>query len=1706
MDSSSSVLSQLQHEIGELHTDVVNGHSNGLLGYVPPHPPVVDVAAADASDQASDASPAGASSPADKDPDDDDAAAAAAAAPDLRNHELFPSLPSAPVDRRVPAWRAPPLKTAAAAAAAPKKPVAGRVTERLEIPINMHAQLPPSGKKGSASDLLKLITIKTQTSVEIATDRAAGITAYLITGKVDAVKQARREIVRSLGKEASYIVHLPVSVRPHLFGSGGKNLKDLTARTGAKIDVPKLKDAAPVVTALSDEPDMDEEEQEIKITGDFEGAKMAKDEIEALIAKRTSKLTHRVTVDRVYHPFIAGPNNSSVNALAEETDTRIVIPPMGQVTTELKNPNEILIIGGKDAVRSVGERIKEQFEELKRSTQTLTLSVNKRQHRFIVGPKGAALQEILQETGCSVELPPQDDPSDKVTVRGPGDKLSQALQLVFQKSNEITIEELDVAAFVPKSTDPVLLTKYLLGKDRSEVRKIESTHNVTVLQAPISGAAKPVIEVQGKNKADAEKGRHGLVSLLKDLGTSLFFGAIEIPQELHKFVVGKGGQNIGKLKSIPNFESRLVDLIVPDQTEASDLISVVVKRLPVEKPAAPTKGAKTKDDPSVAECQSFIAAVQKEILAVVTTQADFVSESIPVPSKFHGRLIGSGGEKIKELLAPYASDVAIRFPSVSNSAKDGGDGTKKTTSAVDPEAVVLKGPKKLVAEVRSKLEAVVQELKHIEKIASHTDSLQVKKGLGKKILSGPDGGMGWLIRQVKESIAANPPKSAEALPEAAILSLRVDIETSASGEVDVLKITGPKQIVTEAKKIIGERATRLADTIVLDVKLFDEISSAAKSELRQSLNDMELKRQIVRRLIGREGKGVKAIMERHSVFVQFPEGRKKRRSKDDEADEADEVDEEDEQPAVFEGLAVIKGNKKDVDAAKKEILSFVEKETIRSFSMTFTVPKSVLPRVVGAHGSRIKSIKDEHDVRIDFTDVDDATVEVRIEGSRAGCQIAQEVILGAADELINVETVEVKIPSYLHKDVIGPAGTRIRALIDSFGGPDKAKVQFPSRGDSRGNPNVVTLKAHKRDIEKLKSAVITSVEEILSTESVKHGLVDENDEVVVESVAVSKSDVSRILGRGGDTVKDIMRKHKVVLWVAEGEDDSSTQSGIRVVGRDVASVAAAVSDIKGRLPTSKTVAIPVRVLERLATPGSVHAAEIDGINDIVKRVRAESSGTAHAELSEGASRGAEGSTIVIKGDAKAVDHAVPTVSKALAEMDKYDASARVPVSGDIRPHIIGKAGATILRIRAETGASVELTRTAKPNVPTDVVIRGTREAVDAAVEIINKIVSDQKVRLEQEKAQRVASASPTPAGNRNLGVARIDDDGVSDVTADSVPAHAVPGLASHGGKKKVPGAPASDSNALRSIPQVIQPTAYAYAGSLAKAADDEWQDVKRRGKKGEAEEAASASVQAETAPPASGTAASKKKKKKATAASAINTSIQYAPSSSVPEVHVSGVVSVTPGPLSGAAPIAFSLPNAPTPAPSPAVAAPPSGLPTLTSAFVSSSLAKVAISADDDDEAHAAPPKKKGGRAAKQQQQHPAGSAKQHHPATPPATATLAPNSTAPTVVAPTARAPTPVAPAPKSAAAPTAAKVTTAIATGAADDGWTTVNSVKKFKQAKLDAVAAAAAAATAAATAADSAGESDAAKKKKKKKNKKKKAADGAGGADDGGDSGEE
>ena len=98
----------------------------------------------------------------------------------------------------------------------------------------------------------------------------------------------------------------------------------------------------------------------------------------------------RLNIEHFYHPFISGANASKIT---EQTSARINIPPPSV------QKDEITIAGEKEGVAKAKEIIMAIYEEKKRKTTTVSIEVKKSQHKYVIGPRGGTLQEILALTG-----------------------------------------------------------------------------------------------------------------------------------------------------------------------------------------------------------------------------------------------------------------------------------------------------------------------------------------------------------------------------------------------------------------------------------------------------------------------------------------------------------------------------------------------------------------------------------------------------------------------------------------------------------------------------------------------------------------------------------------------------------------------------------------------------------------------------------------------------------------------------------------------------------------------------------------------------------------------------------------------------------------------------------------------------------------------------------------------------------------------------------------------------------------------------------------------------------------------------------------------------------------------------------------------------------------------------------------------------------
>ncbi|XP_077998393.1 vigilin-like [Glandiceps talaboti] len=853
--------------------------------------------------------------------------------------EAFPPLPTAPsVSPRDPSSPTTTTTTAAeivanrgpTGVAYPTKMAvrSSTVTQVFHVPLEERrfrdfTNEQRFGEAGEQSNKICYdIMQKTGTHIEMSMSKDQSLT-IMVTGKNDAVMQARRELISKLQTQANVSLPIPKEHHRFLLGKGGSKLRDLEMSTATKIHVPRSEDNS----------------DQIRIMGTREGIEKAKHEIQ-LISEEQSKLAfERLHIEKAFHPFIMGPNSKNIQELAEQTGAKIHVPPPSV------NKDEIVVSGEKDGVIKAIQSIKAIYEEKKRKTATVSLEVRKSQHKYVIGPRGNSIQEILATTGVSVEMPPTESSSETITLRGEQDKLGPAITQVYAKANSIVISEVRA---------PAWLHKFIIGRRGQNIRSI--TQELPRVHVEFEDG-KDTISVEGPPE-EVEQARKALEDITKDLQSRFVFANIDVDPKYHRHIIGKSGANVTRIKGETG-----VSIHIPGEDESSRTIRI----------EGSPKG---------------VAQAKEELLLMVYKMENERSRDILIEQRFHRTIIGAKGENIKDIRERF-NQVNITFP----------DAGRKS------DVVTLRGPKQDV----DKCYRFLQQL-HAELVANN---YKIEIPIFKKFHKNIIGKGGSTISKIKEET-----------------DTRIEIPSEDS-DSDTIVIIGKKANVESARDKIQAIQKELANVTQVEISI--------PSKHHQSL-------------IGARGRLVRSIMEDcGGVMIHFP----------NETSGSDKV--------------TIRGPKDDVDKAKKQLMELANERALSSFSAEIRAKPEYHKFLIGRAGGNIRKVRDKTGARIVFPTAKDEDQElITIIGKKECVDDAKSELEKSIKNLENIAEGEITVDPKYHRHFVARRGQVLREIADDYGG---VTVSFPRSGTKSDR---VTLKGSKDCVDGAKKRILEIVEDLES--------------------------------------------------------------------------------------------------------------------------------------------------------------------------------------------------------------------------------------------------------------------------------------------------------------------------------------------------------------------------------------------------------------------------------------------------------------------------------------------------------------------------------------------------------------------------------------------------------------------------------------------------
>lgn len=779
--------------------------------------------------------------------------------------------------------------------------------------------------------------------IEISNGKDKSLT-FLVTGRNSEVMAARTKILVHYQTQASKQINIPKEHHRWILGKKGERLHDIEKQTGTKINVPNISEDSDIIT----------------ISGTKEGIEKAEFDIRTTSDEQSKKANERVNVPKMYHPFVLGPFNEQLNRMVEQTGARINVPPPSVMQ------DTIVITGEKEGVLRAKAFIEAIYHDMEKKCSTVSVEVPKQQHRYVFGARGSTIQEILQLTGVAVEMPSADSNKDTITLRGPQEKLGNALSVVYEKANSVSSVVIEA---------PDWIHKYIIGRKGVNINKLSAEFPEVHVEFIDSK-----IKIEGLPE-QVDKARDTLEAIVKDYVDTYTFTDMTVNPIHYKHIIGKAGSNINRLKD------ELGVTINIEEKEAANRIRI----------EGPTEGVQR----AAEELREQIEKLENE------KEKDIVIDHLLFSS-----LIGSKGDNIREIREKFRS-VQIIFPNPNEKS----------------DIVKLRGPKADVDNCDKQLQKMVREIQessfimevpifkqfhkfiigkggaNIKKIRDETQTKIDLPAEGDKneviVISGKKENVNEareLILKIQSELAdiiseeiTIPPKYYNSLIGAGGKLISSIMEEcggvsikfpSPESKSDKVTIRGPQEDVDKAKAQLLELSN--------------------ERQLSSFTAEVRAKQQHHKFLIGKNGASIKKIRDTTGARIMFPYNN----------DEDKEV------------ITII-GKEEGVLAAKLQLEAII-KDIDNITEGEVAVDPKYHKHFVARRGKVLHAISEDFGgVMISFPRPGIDSDRVTLKGSKECIELAKQRILETVKELESQVTIDCIIPQRHHRTLMGSRGAKV---------------------------------------------------------------------------------------------------------------------------------------------------------------------------------------------------------------------------------------------------------------------------------------------------------------------------------------------------------------------------------------------------------------------------------------------------------------------------------------------------------------------------------------------------------------------------------------------------------------------------------------------------------------------------------------------------------
>ncbi|KAG8224048.1 hypothetical protein J437_LFUL001125 [Ladona fulva] len=551
--------------------------------------------------------------------------------------------------------------------------------------------------------------------------------------------------------------------------------------------------------------------------------------------KANSVRSEYVNAPSWLHKYIIGRKGEEIRRITQN---------FPKVHVEFTDKDErIKIEGPPEEVDEAQKALEAKVQDLVSRLVYDEITVDPKFYKHIIGKSGANVNRLKEEAGVTINI--GEKIGDNV-IRIEGDRAGVAKA---KKELEDMVHKLENE----KEKDLIIEQHYyksIIGAKGEKIREIREKFNQVQITFPNVGDKRDVVTIRGPRE-DVDKCSQYLLKLVKELSENSFKIEVPIYKQFHKFIIGKRGANIQKIR-----DETQTKIELPAEGVENDVITITGKKENVE------------------EARKRIQKIQNEL-------ANIVTEEMSIPPRLYHSLIGPRGKLINSIMEECGG-VNIKFPSAESNSDN----------------VVIRGPKDDVEKAKQLLNDLINEKQHTE----HCVEVRAKAKHHRYLI----GRNGAKIRKLRESTGARimfPSDKDEDKEVITIIGTKEAVEKAKaeleSSIADMDNITqaemkvDPKHhrhFVARRGEVLSQIAEQFGDVRISFPRSgnpSDKVTligakdciEGAKARIQEIVDELEsmvtieciIPQKHHRSVMGAKGKHVQSITSEFDVQIKFPD-------------------------------------------------------------------------------------------------------------------------------------------------------------------------------------------------------------------------------------------------------------------------------------------------------------------------------------------------------------------------------------------------------------------------------------------------------------------------------------------------------------------------------------------------------------------------------------------------------------------------------------------------------------------------------------------------------------------------------------------------------------------------------------------------------------------------------------------------------------------